>query len=98
MSNNNNRQGQSAQYETMLQKGRQKKRELPGWVKGLCSLLILLPNLLLFLYATGAWTVQIEAGKANLDQWDNIFTSFALFSGLGALAIFHFCCKYYEAE
>lgn len=87
-------------HSTMVSRSedRKKKRELPSWVKGLASALIVLPALLLVLYASGAWQVQIENGKGVLDTWDSIISSFAFFAGFGALAIFHFSCKFYEAE
>lgn len=64
-----------------MSEAKRKKREFPGGLTVLQAVLIALQSLVLLLYATGAWQVEITGKVKVLDSWDVGVSFFAIVAG-----------------
>jgi hypothetical protein len=73
-----------------------KIKKLPPIWKTVIYVLTALPSILLFLYVTGAWTLEIVDGALMKGDREDIIQAFCIFAGPGAFFIQWAAFKFLE--
>lgn len=77
---------------------KKKKREFPEFFTAVQTFLTIFQSLMLILYTTGAWQVNVVGKVKQLDNWDVGIATIAIMAGPIMLMISYFQRKYYEVE
>lgn len=80
------------------QRQQSSKKAIPNWVRVVLNLFYVMPTILLFLYVTGLWGVEVDNNRLVRDDLDNIVLSFCLFAGVGGVILLNVLLNAYTEE